>query len=345
MVNMNLISNAQIIIRAAQNITDILNLSIKHTSNKKSLVIYDIQDGLTRILLEAYKISLPSAKFIDFDTLSKDDILLEFDQLKASDLVVLLQSSNFRLDDFRIRLHLFNKKFKVIEHMHLYRNEEANWDVYVDSLSYDTQWYHTMGHALHDKLSAANQLRIISGKSQLTVTGGVEVPKLNIGDYTGMENIGGTFPIGEVFTESKDFAQMNGTIKVYAFASQDFTISFHEPFEVQIEKGLIVGYGDNAPQDFKDIVEVVKQYERPLIREIGFGLNRAITKERHLGDITAFERILGMHMSLGEKHSVYKKPDIRTNKSKFHIDLFLQIDQVLCDRSVIFEGGEYCNLD
>jgi aminopeptidase len=336
-----ILKDKNLVERASINIRNILDLSIQHIPTEKSLVIYDTQNGLTRILLEAYRVALPSAKFVDFDTLSKAEILEEFEQLKASDLVVLLQSSNFRLDDFRIRLHLFNKKFKVIEHMHLYRNDEVNWDVYVDSLRYDKQWYHTMGHTLHAKLSSTNQLNIISGNSELTVKGGLEIPKLNIGDYTAMDNIGGTFPIGEVFTESKDFAQMNGAIKVYAFASQDFTISFHEPFDVQIEKGLIVGYGENTPQDFKDIVEVVKQYERPLIREIGFGLNRAITKERYLGDITAFERILGMHISLGEKHSVYKKPDIRTNKSKFHIDLFLQIDQVICDEEVIFEDGEY----
>jgi aminopeptidase len=337
-----MLQDKNLVERAIINIRNILDLSIQHVLTEKSLVIYDTQNGLTRILLDAYKITLPSAKFVDFDTLSKDDILQEFEQLEAGDLVVLLQSSNFRLDDFRIRLHLFSKKFKVIEHMHLYRNDEANWDVYIESLAYDLNWYHTMGHALHDKLSATHELKIISGNSELSVTGGVEIPKLNIGDYTGMNNIGGTFPIGEVFTESKDFTLMNGAIKVYAFANQDFTISFHEPFEVQIEKGLIIGYGDNAPIEFRQIVELVKTYERPLIREIGFGLNRAITKERYLGDITAFERILGMHMSLGEKHSVYKKPDIRTNKSKFHIDLFLQIDQVICDEEVIFEGGRYC---
>ena len=86
----------------------------------------------------------------------------------------------------------------------------------------------------------------------------------------------------------------------------------------------------------QDIIKLVSSLERPLIREIGFGLNRAITKERYLGDITAFERILGMHMSLGEKHSVYKKPGIRTNKSKFHVDLFLEIDKVKADGLVIF---------
>jgi aminopeptidase len=332
---------SNLIARAAKNICDILNLSIKHTPLHRALVIYDEQNGLTRVLLEAYKIALPEAKFVGFDTLSKEEVLEEFEILNPQDLVVLLQSSNFRLDDFRIRLHLSNKKFKVIEHMHLYRNDEANWDVYIDSLAYDKTWYDTMGQSLFGKLSKVKELQIVSGERRLNVTGGLEIPKLNIGDYTGMDNIGGTFPIGEVFTESKNFAEMNGIIKVYAFASQDFTISFHEPFEVEIEKGLVVGYGDNAPQDFKDIVEVVKQYEKPLIREIGFGLNRAITKDSPLGDITAFERILGMHISLGEKHSVYKKPDIRTNKSKFHIDLFLTIDRVTCDDEVIFEDGKY----
>jgi aminopeptidase len=336
------ISNTETLIAtAAQNITHILELSIKHTSDQASLVIYDTQNGLTQILLAAYKIALPSATFVDFNTVNKEQVLAYFADLQKDDLVVLLQSSNFRLDDFRIRLHLFNLGLKVIEHMHLYRNDESVWDVYIDSLAYDQSWYDTIGQGLLKVLSDTNELKITSNGCELVVTGGVEIPKLNTGDYTGFENIGGTFPIGEVFTESRDFAQMNGTIRVYAFANQQFEISFHEPFEVRIEHGLIVGYGDNAPQEFRDIVELVGSYERPLIREIGFGLNRAITRERYLGDITAFERILGMHMSLGEKHSVYKKPDIRTNKSKFHVDLFLDIDTVKCDGVVIFEGGKY----
>jgi leucyl aminopeptidase (aminopeptidase T) len=173
------------------------------------------------------------------------------------------------------------------------------------------------------------------------VTGGVESPKLNIGDYTGMENIGGTFPIGEVFTESKVFAQMNGSFQIYAFAGPDFSINMHKPFRVEVKEGQIVSWADDAPESFIKIVEVIKEYERPLIREIGFGLNRAITKERYLQDITAFERILGMHLSLGEKHSVYKKEGITTHKTKFHVDLFPVVDRVTADGEVIFENGKY----
>lgn len=333
--------NQTLVEKATNNIRDILELSIKHELNSSALVIYDTKNGLTNILCEAYQKALPNATFKDFDTLTKEDILELFAALKPNDLVVLIQTSNFRLDDFRIRLHLFNLKLKVIEHMHLYRNDKTVWDVYVDSLAYDKDWYDKMGQKLLITFGELKSLEIESMGRKLLVSDGLEISKLNTGDYTNFENVGGTFPIGEVFTEAKNFESMNGSIMVYAFANQQFEISFYEPFEVLIENGLVVGYNSNAPQEFKDIVELVKTYERPLIREIGFGLNRAITRHRPLGDITAFERILGMHMSLGEKHSVYKKAGIRTNKSKFHIDLFLQIDKVKADNRVIFEDGKY----
>jgi aminopeptidase len=335
------IMNKDLVEKATQNIRDILALSIKCGQDAAALVIYDTQNGLTDILRAGYQAVLPNAVFKDFDTLSKDETLELFAGLKPNDLVVLIQTSNFRLDDFRIRLHLFNLKLKVIEHMHLYRNDESVWDVYIDSLAYDKVWYDIMGQKLFTTLGKLQTLEINSLGQKLVVENGLEIPKLNTGDYTNFENIGGTFPIGEVFTEAKNFEKMNGSIMVYAFANQQFEISFHEPFEVMVEQGLITGYSDRAPQEFRDIIELVKTYERPLIREIGFGLNRAITRERPLGDITAFERILGMHMSLGEKHSTYKKAGIRTNKSKFHVDLFLQIDTVKGDGKMIFEDGKY----
>jgi hypothetical protein len=60
-----------------------------------------------------------------------------------------------------------------------------------------------------------------------------------------------------------------------------------------------------------------------------------------LSDITAFERILGLHFSLGEKHSVYKKDGITTNKTKFHIDIFPVVDEVYADDVLIFKDGRY----
>jgi hypothetical protein len=217
----------------------------------------------------------------------------------------------------------------------------------VNSLAYDTTWYRNVGPKLKDELDIAKSLKIVSNNTELFVNSELESSKLNIGDYTGMENIGGTFPIGEVFTESKVLGEMNGEVYIYAYADKDFNISMHKPFKIKIEDGIVVSWAENTPESFINIIKVISEYERPLIREIGFGLNRAITKERYLGDITAFERIYGMHFSLGEKHSVYKKEGIQTNKSKFHVDIFPVVDKVTNlnkntnIEKIIFESGKY----
>ena len=331
----------ELIARAAVHVRAIITQAIELAESEEALVIYDTQNGLTNILTAAYRAALPKATFLDFDTMSKEETILAIDRMKERDLVVLIQSSNFRLDDFRIRLHLFKQKFKVIEHNHLYRNSEAVWDVYIEALAYDPDWYRGLGRRLQSKLTSTQELKIEALGATLTVTGGLESPKPNLGDYAGMENIGGTFPIGEVFTESLDFSKMSGSFYVYAFAGSDFSVNMHEPFRVDVEEGVVVSWGDNAPKNFAAIVEEIRMSERPVIREIGFGLNRAITKERYLEDITAFERILGMHLSMGEKHSVYKKEGITTHKARYHVDLFPVVEQATADGTVIFKDRTY----
>ncbi len=357
---MNSIENQNLIKTCTKNIKNILNLSIKYNKETENvLVIYDTQNGLTNILTESYKKSLTEicggdfeifekkVEFLDFDKSNKEEILREIEKLKERDLVVMIQTTNFRLDDFRIRLHLFTKKLKVIEHMHLDRNDENVWDVYVNSLEYDKDYYYNHAHNIKNKLANSEKLIIKSGENFLEINGELEEAKLNIGDYSQMENIGGTFPIGEVFTESKLLENMSGKVLIYALADTDFNMQMYEPFDITIEKGVVVGYDDNAPLEFVNIFNQVKDYERSLIREIGFGLNKAITKERFLGDITAFERIYGMHLSMGEKHSVYKKEGLISKKTKYHVDLFPVVDKVTTINKntkleeVIFENEKY----
>ena len=333
--------NNDLLAIVTKNVSDIINLAIEKKPTEKALVVYDTRYGLTDILTAAYRTALPDARFVDFDAVSKEDVIAAFNAMQPGDLVVLIQSSNFLLDAFRIRLHLFNKKLKVIEHLHLHRNTEDIWDVYINALEYDIDWYRGVGPKLKAKLEHIKELHIQAGDTELVVTGGVLSPKLNIGDYAGMENIGGTFPIGEVFTECADFAQVNGSFMIYAYAGSDFSINMHTPFRVDVKEGLIVGWQNDAPESFAKIIGNIKEFERPLLREIGFGLNRAITSERYMQDITAFERLVGLHFSLGEKHSVYKKEGITAHKSKFHIDVFPVVDRVLADGEVIFENGKY----
>jgi aminopeptidase len=350
--------------KANLNIANILKHSLKydHSSLGSVLVIYDTNYQLTNILTEAYKFNLLTEdkkndriKFLDFDTFNssrdssdcgkqenfegfenlsenkKDAALREFDKLSKGDLVILIQSSNFRIDDFRIRLHLFSKGLKVIEHMHLHRNAPESFGTYINSLAYgevERAWYTSMWSKLNSLVSRSTSLTLKSQNNELNV-GELEIPKPNIGCYDGFTNIGGTFPIGEVFTEAKILEDLNGSVMIYGFANRDFNLSFHKPFQIDIVNGLIVGYSQDAPNEFVEVLELVKTFERPIIREIGFGLNKAITKENSLGDITAFERIYGMHISLGEKHSVYKKPGITTHKTKFHVDLFLDVQEAV----------------
>lgn len=334
--------NNTLLEKAIVNVNDILNICINHDQSRRSLVVYDNDFGLTQLLTSAYKSVLTdNADFVDFNSKTREEIIDLFNSLQKDDLVVLIQSTNFLLNEFRIRLHLFNLGLRVVEHMHLARNDESVWDVYVNSLEYDKNWLPVIAPKLKSVLDQSKKLRIISGDAQLEVNGKLEDAKLNIGDYTGMINIGGTFPIGEVFTEAEDFSAMNGSFYVYAYADKNFNVQMHEPFMVTINNGLIISCADNTPADFLDMIELVKSYERPLIRELGFGLNKAITKERFLSDITAFERILGLHFSLGEKHSVYKKDGITTNKTKFHIDIFPVVDEVYADDILIFKEGKY----
>jgi len=350
---------------ATQNIKDILEYSIKFDPKiHKALVIFDTQNNLTKILTESYHENLPNATFIDFDKAKSPEIIESFDKMKPNDLIVLIQSSNFRLDEFRIRIHLFNLKLKVIEHLHLHRNKPKSWESYINSLSYNPDYYNKMGNFLQTKISNCQNLTLKytdktdkigrieleeensrKDKNQektyeLKITDGLEIPKLNTGNYENMANIGGTFPIGEVFCEARNLENMNGSFWVWAFADSNFELIFAEPFCVNVENGLVVSW-PNAPKEFVEVIAKVKQTERPIIREIGFGLNTHIDKNNPLGDITAFERIVGVHLSLGEKHSVYKKPGITVHKSRFHVDLFVLVDQVLMDDTVIFENGKY----
>lgn len=327
--------------RAVKNVHDIVTIALERKPSERMLVIFDTEYELTNIITNAYRTAFPDAEFIDFATQTKDALIARCATLAKNDLVALIQSTNFRLDEFRIRLHLFELGLKVIEHLHLSRNTPDSWGTYIDALAYDPAWYRVVGPQLRNVLTEASTLRIEYGDAMLTVTGGLEMPKLNIGDYAGMENIGGTFPIGEVFTEARDLTQMNGSLYVYAYAGADFHINMHTPFRVTIENGIVTDWQSDAPASFADVVHLVRSYERSLIREIGFGLNRAITKEHYLKDITAFERILGLHVSMGEKHSVYKKQGITTHKTKFHVDLFPAVDRVYADDVLIFADGAY----
>jgi len=304
------------------------------------MIVYDENSTLSKILSKAYRHNLPNATTIDFNATEPQKIREQFDTLEASDLVILIQSTNFRLDAFRIRVELFKRKIKVLEHPHLERMKEEEVSHYIDAIAYDTYSVREVGKALKEKIDVAQSGVIYSGGEALHFPAGFEPAKLNIGDYEPMPNVGGQFPIGEVFTESKELTALHGRAKIFAFADTTYRVNKpNQPITIVIEEGKIVAC-ENATPAFDEMIALIREGEEGevWVRELGFGLNRGFTKDKIVSDIGSYERMCGVHLSLGRKHGMYAKPGFKRGDGRFHIDIFVDTATVTLDNNIVFEN-------
>lgn len=325
---------------AEHHIHDILTLAIQHESNKKALIIFDTKCPLAVTLTEAYKRCLPNASFIDFYSTQPESVTALFQTLAPSDLVVLIQSSSFRLNAFRLRVELFNQSLKVIEHPHLSRMLGEEPIYYIESLAYDSVYYRNTGNALKTQIDQASIAIIDSDGERLIFNSPLESAKLNVGDYTGMKNIGGQFPIGEVFTEAQDLEAVNGRVRLFAFGDTTFSVhKVEQPITLIIEKGRVSDVIHSVPEFDRVLANIRADEGEVWLRELGFGLNRAFSPEKTVTDIGTYERMCGVHLSLGSKHSVYKKPQFRRADAKHHVDVFAITHLVYLDDVVVFKNG------
>ncbi len=324
---------------AKTNIGNILKYAVEHTDKQKAVVIYDTDSELANVVTEGYRANLPTGEFINFAEMDADSILAKIQSLKPKDIVILVQSTNFRLNEFRIRIEIYKHELKTIEHVHLLRMKEDEQQRYIDTLAYDPDYYRTRGRALKELVDNCSKITVECPGTTLVYDTPFEPAKLNIGDYTGMTNTGGTYPIGEIFSEPTDLTKVNGEVTLFAFAGEGHALKEHEPFTCIIKDGILSA--PDAPEEFKKILLMIEERSPVLVREFGLGLNPAIGKGRPLEDVTAFERMLGMHMSLGSKHAIYKKPGLPRNAGGFHIDVFLDLERITVDDTVIYENGDY----
>ncbi len=324
--------------KAATHIKETIDHALLHTQN--TLVIYDEDSELSKLITAGYRGAVPNGKFLLFSEQTKESLMEEFDALQAGDLVVQVQSSSFRLDDFRIRIHLFKLGLKAVEHMHLQRLPESQYETYIDTLHYDPEYYHTIGYGVRSKLEKATSCEVLCQGTRLYVQSAFEEPKINIGDYRELPNTGGMFPIGEVFTEPKDLQTINGEVKIYAFAGMDHKVNSYEPFKATIIDGILSA-GDDAPQAFHEILDLIRETEPVTVREFGFGMNPAMYKGRMLDDMGACERITGLHLSLGGKHDIFKKEGFKKKKTRYHIDVLIDAEKISLDGEVLYQGGKY----
>lgn len=327
---------------AADNLSTIMNLVFNHTDKETAVVVYDKNSLLSNVLSEAYKCSLPNAIFIDFNECSSEEILRILNSLQANDLVALVQSTNFRLDAFRIRVELFKRKIKVIEHPHVSRISDEDASHYVDALAYDPHYFRGIGHALKAKIDSSSSCIIDSGGETLVYDSPFESAKLNIGDYSNMPNMGGQFPIGEVFTESKDLTALNGRLRIFVFGNENYKINRPKtPITLVVEQGQVIDCENSTPE-FDQVLSNIRRDEGVVwVRELGFGLNRGFSKIKTVDDIGSYERMCGVHVSLGSKHGMYGKPGFKRRDGKYHIDVFVDVNSVTLGDEVVYKNDAW----
>ena len=326
---------------AATNLADVITLALEHRAPHRALVVFDQRCALAQALTAGYRRCLPGAHLIDFDTVDAQQIQAEFASLAPGDLVVLVQSSNFRLDAYRIRVELFKLGLKVIEHPHLARMPGIESAHYIAALAYDRAYYHGTGHALKARIDRAQSALLDSDGAQLEF-GPLEPAKLNIGDYTGMTNIGGQFPIGEVFTEARTLENVKGRVRIFVFGDTAFAVNqpLH-PITLIIECGRVTATEHSTPE-FDQVLQNIRADEGQVwLRELGFGLNRALGPHHTVSDIGTFERMCGVHLSLGAKHGVYQKPGFKRGVVRHHVDVFPVTKAVFLDGENVYRDGAW----
>jgi aminopeptidase len=60
-----------------------------------------------------------------------------------------------------------------------------------------------------------------------------------------------------------------------------------------------------------------------------------------VNDIGTYERMCGIHLSLGAKHGIYSKPNIRRATARHHVDVFAITHRVLLDDAIVYQDGAW----
>jgi len=326
-----------------RNVRDTVHLALQWRPDHEALVVYDRQSPMADLLADLYHEACPSAPWICFDEVSPSDIHAAFDRLKPGDLVILVQSTSFRLETFRIRVELFRRGLKVAEHPHLARMTDSVIGLYLESLAYDPDRLRPLGARLKFAVAQANGASVRSKDGGLLLCNGpFEPASLNVGDYAVTKNVGGQFPIGEVFTEAVDLGKVEGRFSIFAYGDPTFTVAVPPaPIVLHVEGGQVVA-ADRSTPEFDSLLERIRIDETVVwLREWGFGLNKAFSPTRRIPDVGTYERMNGLHFSLGAKHQIYPKVNFRRKDGKHHLDVFVDLDTFALGEQTVFSDGDW----
>ena len=342
---------------ACMNILEInLNLSDEKYFNKSVVLVYDLNSPLSIELSSWYisalkNLQLSSSKknggkkyeIINYNEIDKIELKDKLMWLKEDSTVILVSSTNFRLDDFRIRLNLHNKWVWCLEHNHLGYIKDNETENYADAIEYKTNYYDEIWNKLKNISDNAKAMKFVCiDWSTLNIDWWFEDMKLNTWNYENKRRWW-SFPVWEVFTESKIFDNVNGELSIYAFPDDKLQVNFCTPFKIKIQNSIVTCDDETCPENFRHTINKISEAEdgEVMLRELWFWLNTWITKENPLSDINAFERIAWFHVSLWKKHQIYRKKIDKNTIQRYHIDIFPNIKEIYYDDIKVFEFNNY----
>ena len=153
-----------------QNCKDIIEKDFKWKAPEKILILYDEDTGLSRLLKCGYeegaKALGATLETVLFTLDDAENIVTKIKtQYHPSDLIILVQSTSFRVSAYRWRNLLCEQGLKVVEHSHLSKVKEDEYQTYIDSLNYDFSLQEKKCRALTHYLQKAAQIKIVSEKS------------------------------------------------------------------------------------------------------------------------------------------------------------------------------------
>lgn len=301
---------------------------------------HNIAENIDLGLNHHKKFELQTEERIDIDP-QIESIKDELISLPKWSIVILIQSTNFRLSTFRIRLELFHRGIHVVEFNHLAYIPENQFDTFFLSLKYRTDDYVKLENHFSQLVENAEQTKIYSMNGDILTFWKLEKIRWNTGNYNNIENKWGTFPIGEIFTEAINLEDVNGKCLIDTYPREDFSVEICEPFELVIEKWRVLP-SPHFPAGFAKLYNWVVQYEgEVMVRELGFWLNPGPSTATPLADINFHERKVWVHLSLGKKHGIYGKKLPKTEVQRFHIDVFIALDAVMIGEKTIFTEGAW----
>lgn len=333
----------KISLEATKNILE-KNLQVYHPDivGKKVVLIYDNDSILSRLISEGYIKNLktyPNAEIIEYSSITPENLKDKILSLGEYSTVIMVESTNFRLEEFRIRMSLQHRNIAWIEHNHLIYIKEHETITYLNAISYQTPYFQLVSDNLKSSIENGNTMKIISSNwAILNLEWWFEEMKQNTWNFP-LNNRYGTLPMWENFSEVKDFWKVNGELYIKAYPGEDLQVIICDiPFKIEVKESKIICEREKVPEDFMKIIDKITHSEwEVMIRELWFWLNRAINFEKTLSDVNAFERMSGFHISLWKKHNIYRKKLHKDIVQRYHIDIFPDVSQIYIDDALIFD--------